>query len=267
MKIHPKLQLNKNKIILFLKTILFEPYFNRMYLLLPPSSIHPQNRFFVGLSLRVGHHPRFLGIFSLPGRLCVHQALFFLRILSLFLKRQANLICRNGLLSSLFHKPTQRESIGGASDALNAFGNQFMVFEDIPFFWDAWDCMIYHQHKYKYIGGTITPSQISMHLWNLRLNWDPPTCLALDPSLSFSSSTFFASILLAKCAFSSLVCVGATSVTIVEKGPLRVGLNINFSISESSTIKQVVYLDALSPNLVFDTLVDWHESRKFLKGM
>jgi len=116
----------------------------------------------------------------------------------------------NGLLSSLFHKPTQRESIGGASDALNAFGNQFMVFEDIPFFWDAWDCMIYHQHKYKYIGG-------------------------------------------------------ATSVTIVEKGPLRVGLNINFSISESSTIKQVVYLDALSPNLVFDTLVDWHESRKFLK--
>lgn len=38
-----------------------------------------------------------------------------------------------GLLKSLIHKPSSRECI-----APNQLGNKFVIYEDIPFFWDAW---------------------------------------------------------------------------------------------------------------------------------
>eukprot|EP01126_Amoeba_proteus_P024131 TRINITY_DN2427_c0_g1_i5.p1 TRINITY_DN2427_c0_g1~~TRINITY_DN2427_c0_g1_i5.p1 ORF type:complete len:1066 (-),score=226.52 TRINITY_DN2427_c0_g1_i5:155-3352(-) len=117
------------------------------------------------------------------------------------------LFTRAGVLKSVFHKEAQREAIavgrGGG-------GNTFVLFEDMPFFWDAWDTMIYHLDKYRILKAT-------------------------------------------------------PSIEIVEDGPLRVALAIEIPISYVSTIRQVVYLDAVSSNLVFDTQVDWHENRKFLK--
>lgn len=56
------------------------------------------------------------------------------------------------------------------------------------------------------------------------------------------------------------------SVQIEEAGPLRASLSVTTHISSESSIKQVISLDALSDQLVFDTQVDWHENRKFLKG-
>jgi len=28
--------------------------------------------------------------------------------------------------------------------ASNCYGNQFVIFDDVPLFWDAWDVMDYH---------------------------------------------------------------------------------------------------------------------------
>lgn len=47
-------------------------------------------------------------------------------------------------LISVIHLSTQRESLSG-------IGNQFAIFEDIPFYWDAWDVFIYHTDKRKEI--------------------------------------------------------------------------------------------------------------------
>ena len=44
-----------------------------------------------------------------------------------------------GRLKSLIHKPTGRECLEAGS-----FGNRFVIFDDIPLFWDAWDVMEYH---------------------------------------------------------------------------------------------------------------------------
>lgn len=51
-------------------------------------------------------------------------------------------IDKHGRISSLVHKPTGRESI-----VPGTLGNHFVLFEDVPFFWDAWDVEIYHTDK------------------------------------------------------------------------------------------------------------------------
>jgi len=56
-----------------------------------------------------------------------------------------------------------------------------------------------------------------------------------------------------------------SKLTIRETGPLRVTADIEYEISELSTLKQTIILDAVSEYIVFDTNVDWHENRKFLK--
>ena len=55
---------------------------------------------------------------------------------------------RAGGLTSLIHKATGRESIaaGGA-------GNTFVLFEDIPNAWDAWDVDVFHLEKRLALGG------------------------------------------------------------------------------------------------------------------
>lgn len=40
---------------------------------------------------------------------------------------------KRGELVSLLHKPTNRESIDP-----NGKGNKFVLFEDVPLYWDAW---------------------------------------------------------------------------------------------------------------------------------
>jgi len=55
------------------------------------------------------------------------------------------------------------------------------------------------------------------------------------------------------------------NVKIIEKGPLRVALEVKIKISEKSNIKQFIYLTPISKRIDFETEVEWHESHKFLK--
>lgn len=121
---------------------------------------------------------------------------------------------------SLVHLELEREAIEEGKK-----GNNFVLFEDIPFFWDAWDCMIYHLDKRRDLKRT-----------------------------SSTSALFFTN-------------TANPSMKIIEEGPLRVSFQISIPISSASSIKQHVMLDSTSAFLVFDTVVDWHENRKFLKGM
>eukprot|EP01116_Phalansterium_solitarium_P008232 TRINITY_DN2178_c0_g1_i3.p1 TRINITY_DN2178_c0_g1~~TRINITY_DN2178_c0_g1_i3.p1 ORF type:complete len:1036 (+),score=353.53 TRINITY_DN2178_c0_g1_i3:2026-5133(+) len=56
----------------------------------------------------------------------------------------------NGHLVSLIDKRLDRESIEPSSAT---GGNQFVMFEDIPMYWDAWDVDVYHLEKPKFIQG------------------------------------------------------------------------------------------------------------------
>ena len=74
--------------------------------------------------------------------------------------------------------------------------------------------------------------------------------------------------------------LGYGKTTIVDQGPLRVGLLVEYKISEESWIKTTISLDAYIPSvhnyahgfkdpltyLQFESEVEWHENRKFLKA-
>eukprot|EP01112_Ceratiomyxa_fruticulosa_P015164 TRINITY_DN4432_c0_g1_i2.p1 TRINITY_DN4432_c0_g1~~TRINITY_DN4432_c0_g1_i2.p1 ORF type:complete len:1042 (+),score=228.32 TRINITY_DN4432_c0_g1_i2:83-3208(+) len=48
----------------------------------------------------------------------------------------------DGEISSVFHKPTKREAIEPGKT-----GNKFVLFDDIPLFWDGWDTEVYSLQK------------------------------------------------------------------------------------------------------------------------
>jgi alpha-mannosidase len=52
---------------------------------------------------------------------------------------------------------------------------------------------------------------------------------------------------------------------VLERGPLRAKIGITLKVGESSVLKQVISLTALSAILEFELEVDWHESHQFLK--
>ena len=74
--------------------------------------------------------------------------------------------------------------------------------------------------------------------------------------------------------------IGLGKTTIVNQGPLRVGLLVEHQISKESWIKTTISLDAYIPGvenygegfkdplnyLRFECEVDWHENRRFLKA-
>ncbi|XP_071792288.1 alpha-mannosidase 2C1-like [Asterias amurensis] len=53
------------------------------------------------------------------------------------------LIDNLGRVVSLKHKETDREAFKTNTQG-SVYGNQFVIFDDIPLFWDAWDVMDYH---------------------------------------------------------------------------------------------------------------------------
>lgn len=116
-------------------------------------------------------------------------------------------LVRGGLVRSLVHKASGREAISPGYS-----GNQFILFDDVPLFWDAWDVMPYYLETRKLL-------------------------------LPTSSEEF----------------------KIMEEGPLRVSVEFSIRISERSSLRQTVSLDADLPYVKFHTKVEWHENRKFLK--
>ncbi|XP_060770876.1 alpha-mannosidase 2C1 [Neoarius graeffei] len=60
-----------------------------------------------------------------------------------------------GRLVSLLHVETNREAISEG-----CFGNQFVVFDDIPLYWDAWDVMDYHLQTRKPVVEVSQPTKV-----------------------------------------------------------------------------------------------------------
>lgn len=62
---------------------------------------------------------------------------------------------KDGTLASLYLCNANREAI---SDGCN--GNQFVMFEDVPLYWDAWDVMDYHLQTKKPVVEVVHPVQV-----------------------------------------------------------------------------------------------------------
>ncbi|GAA6017633.1 hypothetical protein JCM11491_005308 [Sporobolomyces phaffii] len=122
----------------------------------------------------------------------------------------AVVISSEGRLTSVFDKGAERELLVEGETA------GFVIFEDTPLNWDAWDVDAFHLETKK--------------------------------------------------------SVNASSVKIVEDGPLRASVEAVFHIGQSR-MKCTISLDAFSPSINPDTLslvqfdaeVDWHERHRFLK--
>lgn len=112
-------------------------------------------------------------------------------------------ISADGRLSAVTDKRHGREVLTGP-------GNNFVIFEDRPCNWEAWDVDVFHLEKRSNVGA---PSRLE----------------------------------------------------IVETGPLRATVEVEYSIATGSTLTQRISLSAISPRVDFDTTVDWHEDKKFLK--
>eukprot|EP01102_Stenamoeba_stenopodia_P009334 TRINITY_DN2753_c0_g1_i1.p1 TRINITY_DN2753_c0_g1~~TRINITY_DN2753_c0_g1_i1.p1 ORF type:complete len:910 (-),score=210.70 TRINITY_DN2753_c0_g1_i1:94-2823(-) len=115
---------------------------------------------------------------------------------------------QQGILVSMFDKEHQREVIQSQGMARGA--NEMILYDDVPFFWDAWDVLVFHLEK-------------------------------------------------------KIVVESKRKIQILETGPLRATIQIEFALSDKSSIKQIVSLTSLSKSLSFDCEVDWHETHKFLK--
>ena len=137
----------------------------------------------------------------------------------------------DGSLTSFYDKHAEKESVEPGKAA-----NRFVLFDDNPNAWDAWDVDIFHLEK-------------------------------------------------------PLDMPGAKSARVIERGPLRAALEFEYEVPSSgysidlqsnfmgrsagrmvkdanrpnTTIKQTVYLTAISPRLDFHNLVSWHEQHKILK--
>jgi alpha-mannosidase len=112
---------------------------------------------------------------------------------------------REGRLTSFWDKRAARESIAPGDS-----GNVFVLYDDNPINYDAWDVDIFHLEKF---------DQVS----------------------------------------------GAVSACVIESGPLRAALEFEYQVGESSAMRQVVSLTAISPRLDFACEVEWAERHKFLK--
>ncbi|GAA5998647.1 alpha-mannosidase [Rhodotorula paludigena] len=116
----------------------------------------------------------------------------------------------SGRISSIYDKEVERELI------LEGRTAGFVIFQDTPLNWDAWDVDAFHLETKKE--------------------------------------------------------VNATSVEVVEDGPLRSSLLVTYHLSKS-VVKATISLDAAAPStkadalslLRFDVQVDWHERHEFLK--
>ncbi|KAK3867170.1 hypothetical protein Pcinc_027352 [Petrolisthes cinctipes] len=93
------------------------------------------------------------------------------------------------------------------------FGNQLVLYDDVPLFWDAWDTMDYHLQ----------------------------TAFNLNDEKS------------------------GVKVKLMLDDPMVVKLSWEMKIGSSSFLHQEISLRAIDPYLTFNTTVDWHENRKFLK--
>jgi len=58
-------------------------------------------------------------------------------------------ILSNGVIDSLIHKASGKQVIKKDANSDHLGGNNLLLFEDKPLFWEAWDVEIYHLQKYE----------------------------------------------------------------------------------------------------------------------
>lgn len=107
-------------------------------------------------------------------------------------------------------------------------GNRFLLYDDVPFFWDAWDTFAYSLEKVQVATGTL-PS---------------------IPSDSSSSE------------------VWNVSLTVLEAGPLRCRIRCVYTTlgyNKDTWLSQDILLSKDSALIQFNTVVEWHEQHKMLK--
>jgi alpha-mannosidase len=110
-----------------------------------------------------------------------------------------------GQITSLLFKEISRQAV-----ANECLANQFVLYEDDPINFEAWDVDVFHLEKKQKINA-------------------------------------------------------AVNSRVVETGPIRVAVEFEYEISQSSSIVQTVLLTAISPRIEFHTKVNWHEAKRFLK--
>lgn len=94
--------------------------------------------------------------------------------------------------------------------APNTSGNQFVLHEDKPLSWDAWDVDIFHLETARQVGSV-------------------------------------------------------TRLEITSSHPLQAKVEVDYTLTAKSTLKQTIILRAGSPLLEFVNSCDWHEEHQFLK--
>lgn len=92
-----------------------------------------------------------------------------------FIMENALIVVRvacNGVIESMIHKPTGKEVIKVDADSDGIGGNNLLLFEDKPLFWEAWDVEIYHLQKYhsvsqKNANGKSNGKYVKVHFWKI----------------------------------------------------------------------------------------------------
>ena len=157
-------------------------------------------------------------------------------------KHISALISARGAIISLIDKRVSYCGMNGRElIPIGAVANNLMLYEDIPFYWDAWDTMPYHTMKGTSIN--TTPKNISLE------NSDPID----DGNCALAGVT-------ATIIGSSLEGYVGIKFELYDWGGIT-----DENIENKSKLTQIIRLDAFSAQLLFDTTVDWKENRKLLK--
>ncbi|KAL0601594.1 Alpha-mannosidase 2C1 [Plecturocebus cupreus] len=138
-----------------------------------------------------------------------------------------------GRLTSLVLVASGREAI-----AEGAVGNQFVLFDDVPLYWDAWDVMDYHLET-RFGPGS---------MWGGAGGRNTCCCGSVCPP-----------------SHRKPVLGQPGTLAVGTEGGLWGSACFLLQISPRSWLSQEVVLDVGCPYVRFHTEVHWHEAHKFLK--
>ena len=135
--------------------------------------------------------------------------------------------CYSGRLIALFDRVWLRQLVPP-----NELGNRFRMFEDIPTFWDAWDLEATHLEK----------------TWDAGIpsSGPPPSPFTVGTAAQKRDSGTSSGASVGSKAHRPGPIPGA-SISIIESGPLRASLRVEFRISERSRLVEVISLTSVSP--------------------
>ncbi|KAI9794160.1 MAG: Glycoside hydrolase, 38 vacuolar alpha mannosidase [Peltula sp. TS41687] len=140
-------------------------------------------------------------------------------------------LIENGVITSLVDLSLNRELIPKGTKA-----HQFVLFDDKPLYWQAWDVEVYHLESRQELSSAGASS------------------MSKDGESQGTEGQLSAT---------------ASATQITERGPHRVSVVVETKISEASWIKTTISLAASikgHPSYVeFESEVEWHETMKFLK--